>query len=117
MANHIGDEVQLLEWIGHSGRHKVKRGDPRTGPQERIPVIALYAVSTGHRLSCRSNVPSRVSAKAAAASCAYCGKGAWVKSNRPAMTRAVVINLSSASIQEFVHGVGLSDSKNPCVGS
>ena len=24
----------------------------------------------------------------AAASCAYCGKGAWVKSNRPAMTRA-----------------------------
>ena len=28
-----------------------------------------------------------VSSKAAA-SCAYCGKGAWVKSNRPAMTRA-----------------------------
>ena len=28
-----------------------------------------------------------VSAKAAAG-CAYCGKGAWVKSNRPAMTRA-----------------------------
>ena len=28
-----------------------------------------------------------VSAKAAA-SCAYCGKGAWVKSNRPAMTKA-----------------------------
>jgi RNA-directed DNA polymerase len=24
----------------------------------------------------------------AAAGCAYCGKGAWVKSNRPAMTRA-----------------------------
>jgi RNA-directed DNA polymerase len=24
----------------------------------------------------------------AAASCAYCGKGAWEKSNRPAMTRA-----------------------------
>jgi hypothetical protein len=28
-----------------------------------------------------------VSSKATA-SCAYCGKGAWVKSNRPAMTRA-----------------------------
>ena len=28
-----------------------------------------------------------VSAKAAA-SCAYCGKGAWVKSNRPAMQKA-----------------------------
>jgi RNA-directed DNA polymerase len=28
-----------------------------------------------------------VSAKAAAG-CAYCGKGAWVKSNRPAMTKA-----------------------------
>ncbi len=28
-----------------------------------------------------------VSAKAAAG-CAFCGKGAWVKSNRPAMTKA-----------------------------
>lgn len=31
---------------------------------------------------------SRGVSRKAAASCAYCGKGAWVKSNRPGMTRA-----------------------------
>jgi hypothetical protein len=37
----------------------------------RQPLLVLLAVSSN-----------------AAASCAYCGKGAWAKSNRPAMTRA-----------------------------
>jgi RNA-directed DNA polymerase len=34
------------------------------------------------------HLTSRGVSRRAAANCAYCGKGAWVKSNRPGMTRA-----------------------------
>lgn len=40
-----------------------------------------------YRFLYRHLISKGISRKAAA-SCAYCGKGAWVKSNRPAMTRA-----------------------------
>jgi RNA-directed DNA polymerase len=48
-----------------------------------------------------------VSSKAAA-SCAYCGKGAWVKSNRPAMTRAYPprwFTSRLASLKALWHGL------------
>ena len=44
----------------------------------------------------------------AAASCAYCGKGAWVKSNRPAMQKAyppLWFNERMASLKAMWNGL------------
>jgi hypothetical protein len=41
MANDVGDKLQLLEIIGHSGGHKIERGDHRAGFEKRIEIARL----------------------------------------------------------------------------
>src|SRR5208283_1022484 len=51
----------------------------------------IRAIIVRHRKRSRflyRHLLSKGISRKAAAGCAYCGKGAWVKSNRPAMTRA-----------------------------
>jgi len=51
----------------------------------------IRAIIVRQKKRCRflfRHLTSKGVSRKAAAGCAYCGKGAWVKSNRPAMTRA-----------------------------
>jgi len=77
--------------LGHVDAHVRRRIRPRSGLMCREASAALRAIivrqKKRQRFLFRHLRAKGVSVKAAAG-CAYRGKGAWVKSNRPAMTRA-----------------------------
>jgi RNA-directed DNA polymerase len=71
--------------------HIRRRIRPRSGLMCHAASAALRAIVVRQRKRQRflyRHLKAKGVSSKAAASCAYCGTGAWVKSNRPAMTRA-----------------------------
>lgn len=94
MADDIGDEVQLLEIIGHPQRLQVKRPDPRAGRQCRLHAIGFLAMGMGPtaELTLKQAVQGKCES--------LCS-----------LNSSVIVDLLGTSPQEFIHAARLPSHK------